>query len=625
MAGIGCAILSLGLVTNAFESALYACPAPCHGVPEDWNVYTSADRLQACREPMLLDFALDPAVNLTERVTKLFTCSSKIENANTRVLASSSERQARGPHGVPNEWSHSQSGSPTCFSSQERTLSLDFFMDSTPGSATSNDLQTILDHAQHYLTDVLHCDTTNLFGYYNGATIGIFSGSSIDNARMISSVIWGLHGRISKDQSAKTITLQRCNDLPNADYVFGLAIDMDGDLAAVQKAVTSWSSAECAVTSQASTKLHDVVFHEKTLVPALNRTSTVHKNEHLSKRGDCRTITVVSGDSCSSLASKCGIPANDFNEYNPKENLCSTLTPGQPICCSAGGLPDIRPEPNADGSCASYKVQSGDTCSAIAVSHGLRTSELSEFNDGTTWGWFGCDDLQLGLKICLSTGGPPMPTPVTNAQCGPTVPGTEMPANGTNLLDLNQCPLNACCDIWGQCGITPEYCTNVTGPLGNPGTAPRGQNGCISNCGTNITNDIFPPTNFMKIGYYESWNWERPCLNLRASSVSVVEYSHVHWAFATITDDFDVAINDTYDQWQGFLKLYGVHKVISIGGWDFSTSISTYDKLRRAMEPANVDAFVDKIFNFVEKNGLNGIDVDWEYPGVSPSTPNVPR
>lgn len=125
-----------------------------------------------------------------------------------------------------------------------------------------------------------------------------------------------------------------------------------------------------------------------------------------------------------------------------------------------------------------------------------------------------------------------------------------------------------------------------------------------------ITKSAYAPSTFTKIGYYESWNWDRPCLNLRAADVGVDIYTHVHWAFASITDDFDVQINDTYNQWQGFLDLYRVNRILSFGGWGYSTSPATYDQLRKAIDPANVDTFVQNIYNFVEKNGLNGIDFD---------------
>lgn len=136
----------------------------------------------------------------------------------------------------------------------------------------------------------------------------------------------------------------------------------------------------------------------------------------------CRTVNVIRGDTCGSLATKCGISATNFNKYNTEKNLCSTLTPGQRLCCSAGSLPDIRPKPNTDGSCHTYQVNSQDTCSSIAAANGLKASDISDFNDKKTWGWFGCDNLQTESHICLSNGEPPMPVPVSNAQRGPTVP-----------------------------------------------------------------------------------------------------------------------------------------------------------------------------------------------------------
>nr|WMS58911.1 chitinase POCH-4/2021 [Penicillium ochrochloron] len=41
------------------------------------------------------------------------------------------------------------------------------------------------------------------------------------------------------------------------------------------------------------------------------------------------------------------------------------------------------------------------------------------------------------------------------------------------------------------------------------------------------------------------------------------------------------------------------------------------------MEPANAPTFVQNIFDFVEANGLDGVDFDWEYPGA-PDIPGIP-
>lgn len=340
----------------------------------------------------------------------------------------------------------------------------------------------------------------------------------------------------------------------------------------------------------------------------------------LSRRGDCKTQAVDAGDSCGSLASKCGISSQDLTKYNPDATLCSKLAPGQVVCCSAGSLPDIAPKPGNDGTCATYVIKQGDSCDSITAANHLQTDDLSKFNDKITWGWSGCSSFQAGLTICLSTGAPPMPAPVPNAECGPMKSGSKRKGN-ESLATLNPCPLNACCTIWGQCGITPEYCTNELGPTQNPGTAPEGKNGCISNCGIDIRASDAPTTSYI-VGYYESWNFDRPCLNMRAASLEGSNYTHVHWGFATVTKTFDIAINDTWNQWGNFSALAGPKKIVSIGGWGFSTDQSTNDILRQAMDPAHVETFIANIISFIDKNNLDGVDIDWEYPGA-PDIPGI--
>lgn len=128
--------------------------------------------------------------------------------------------------------------------------------------------------------------------------------------------------------------------------------------------------------------------------------------------GTCKTIDVISGDSCGSLASKCGLSSNEFMEVNTKENLCATLAVGQPVCCTRGDLPDLRPVPKPDGYCFDSTIVQDDYCSTIAAKNGLTVDDLESFNKNT-WGWNGCQLLYPGTKICLSTGTPPMPAPVS--------------------------------------------------------------------------------------------------------------------------------------------------------------------------------------------------------------------
>lgn len=203
----------------------------------------------------------------------------------------------------------------------------------------------------------------------------------------------------------------------------------------------------------------------------------------------CTSIQANAGDGCWAIAQRCGITQDQLLQYNTAPDFCNTIQVDQWVCCSAGSLPDFSPQPYSNGTCYTYAAQDGDTCYSIATANQVTVDKITQVN-GQAWGWTGCTGLQIGQRICLSTGTPPFPAPVENAACGPQVcstsdtpnvqyqtlttratrqvVGTTQPANisPSGWAGLNQCPLNACCDKWGQCGITPEFCTNTTAPNG---------------------------------------------------------------------------------------------------------------------------------------------------------------
>ena len=269
----------------------------------------------------------------------------------------------------------------------------------------------------------------------------------------------------------------------------------------------------------------------------------------------CSTIQVNPGDGCDSLAARCGITEAQFTQYNSASNLCTTLVAGQYVCCSSGSLPNLAPQPNADGSCSTYFVKMGDTCSQLAVTHPpLTVAEIISYN-ADTWGWLGCDnqEFQANQNICLSSGTPPFPAPVAGTVCGPQVPNTPVPPAGTNWSTLNPCPLNACCDKWGQCGVTSDFCTPSSASSGAPGTSAPGQNGCISNCGSGIVNNNVGPAEIFKVGYFEAFNLGRDCLNQGADELPS-GYTHIHFAFANISSTYEVDVTGMAEQWELFVQ-----------------------------------------------------------------------
>ncbi|PVH96168.1 glycoside hydrolase family 18 protein [Periconia macrospinosa] len=151
-----------------------------------------------------------------------------------------------------------------------------------------------------------------------------------------------------------------------------------------------------------------------------------------------------------------------------------------------------------DGTCYSYLVKELDTCWTLVETYHTTVQAIEDSNKKTR-GWAGCDGIQWGMNICLGHGNPPFPANSPEAICGPQMNNTEKPTDYTKWPGLNPCPLNACCDVWGQCGTMAQFYPDTRAPTGNDGTeGGPGENGCISNCGTKIVAGS-PPAKFERV------------------------------------------------------------------------------------------------------------------------------
>lgn len=108
-------------------------------------------------------------------------------------------------------------------------------------------------------------------------------------------------------------------------------------------------------------------------------------------------------------------------------------------------------------------------------------------------------------------------------------------------------------------------------------------------------------------------------MNLDAAQIDRTKYTHLHFAFGTIAPDFTVNTGDvlTTYEFNNFKLIQGPKRIISFGGWDFSTGPDTYTIFRDGVTGTNRQKLATNIANFVNDNNLDGVDIDWEYPGVS--------
>ncbi|KAL8413204.1 hypothetical protein RB594_004724 [Gaeumannomyces avenae] len=630
--------------TNYYQQ-LHPCPQACDGTPSsNWMMYSSWERFAICEEPMLLSFALFNPVLDPGTPTKITTCTAG--NANSRVNGLYNGTAAGRASPPPDTFrTHRRSGgllkrqSPTgCEEASARssavenkvslqlaTTGTDHELDSKRSGAAATALKTL---QNHFDSGDSPCEETVMFSYHQGVVAGVYIGASFGRAT-VASVAKPLLDQIASGK-ATTAAAQLCGAPDRTGrHTFGLIIDLAANVTAVQNAVRSWSQAKCATGFESTTELKDVsVTEDKAgLGPfddVLKTNGTFSNNtapsSGLSRRADCKTIRVEAGDSCPSLASRCGISSADFARYNSNpSDICSSESsplPGMSVCCSSGELPRVMRIMAADGTCAAHQVKEGDICDNLARQYNVKVSDIEKWNQGQTWGWYGCNKLIKDAYICVGEGSPPMPAKQKGAVCGPTKENATGPDPGKALKDMYPCPLNACCNVWGQCGISGDFCTEKNSTSGNPGTSGL-QNGCVSSCGMEITN-VDKPSSFGRIGYYETWNFNRKCLWQHVENANTDgTYTIIHWAFAEInTKDWTVKITDPYKQWDKFKEfdLGGAKKVISFGGWGYSTEPGTYDILRQATLPANRNTFATNVAKFLKDEDLDGADFDWEYP-----------
>lgn len=475
-----------------------------------------------------------------------------------------------------------------------------------------------------------------MFGQSGQATLGLYIGQGLLNQGVGDFALGILQDNLDKlNVSTRQLAMQLCGSDYDSTHVFGVAVMSNGTFSPIQDAIKGWANATCLSFAESTTFPGEAKFltpllranstllhHNTTQINSTLRARTLRhglqqRSQALQQRATCRTVQVEAGNGCAELAVKCGITPFNFDRLNP--GICGSLRPKQHVCCTEGTLPDLRPKPKADGSCFDYSVKPDDNCANLAAEYGLKVTDIETFNKNT-WGWNGCQLLWVGTKMCLSSGTAPFPAPVANAVCGPQKPGSTRPTDGSNIANMNPCPLRSCCNIWGQCGVSKDFCVDTRGN-GAPGTAAPGTHGCISNCGNAIIRGT--GNGAIKLAYFQGYSLSRPCLYQDPSQIDTSKYTHLHFAFGTLTPDYEVEVGDTLAQYQfrEFKRLRNVKRILSFGGWAFSTDPATYLIFRNGVKPENRRRMATNIANFIIKHGLDGVDIDWEYPGA----PDLPE
>lgn len=638
---------------NTYQPDQHDCPPPCvdYANIHSWIPYLSVQRLSRCKAPMLLQLSVSQPLDVEDSTILIRSCTLGSHSTAAKII---DETPVDNPK---KEDTLVQDGSlnvaPACVISGTPVSTKLSIGKGDPGNGNKEQIASLLKGINKFFSTKDNCDEKFVFAYYQQTVASVYIGPGLGKPT-VESALDALGEHISAGGSVSNQTVaELCGNGRKPQQVFGAAIDTTGDLAAVQKAALDWSKGTCAIQGAVQAagqfldvRVYDLAAEDADFLDAHTTPSTPSptpaptsaprglaarllgpwKRSELEKRAVCKYAQVEDGDSCTTLSVRCGIRGADFLKYNTKSNLCATLKAGDYVCCSAGDpYKPPAPEPNADGTCKSHLIENGDSCDALAKKHGVTVKDIEKWNAKTTWAWTNCKSILVGYNMCVGPGLPPLPPPQQGAECGPLVPGTKPPKdNSTSLADLNPCPLKACCSNWGFCGVFPDHC-KINAPLdGAPGTRNPGfQNTCVSNCNHAIKENSGPPKQFGRIGYYEAFGMERECLQMGVKDANTDgSYTHIHWAFASIDPQtWKPVIKQGKDQWADFKKLKE-KRILSIGGWADSTEPGKFNIIRSAILQ-NRETFANNLAQFAKDEGIDGIDIDWEYPGVSPDVPST--
>ncbi len=124
------------------------------------------------------------------------------------------------------------------------------------------------------------------------------------------------------------------------------------------------------------------------------------------------------------------------------------------------------------------------------------------------------------------------------------------------------------------------------------------------------TNLGAPPAQKVVIGYV--FARDKP---LVGSEIAAEKLTHINYAFANVRDG--VIVEGFKDDATNFQVLTGLKArnpnlklLVSVGGWTWSGNFSDM-----ALTPQSRKRFIDSAVAFLRRYHLDGLDIDWEYPG----------
>lgn len=130
------------------------------------------------------------------------------------------------------------------------------------------------------------------------------------------------------------------------------------------------------------------------------------------------------------------------------------------------------------------------------------------------------------------------------------------------------------------------------------------------------------PFGLLNTIYFEVFGVKNSCPLINANQPPSC-YSHVYFEIGRIPSDFGVYLSGFEELFETFSSLRDSKRILSFGGWSFSSSLGFYWVFQEDVTDANRLAFAQNVVAFVDRYNLDGVNFNWEYPGA-PDVSKIP-